>query len=427
MKIKLLFTFSLLFFNIINSIASDPLPLHQVAEKCGTKAHIEYLKSLNPSLEEQMIQGENLLQLALANHPETSLINTIYTIPVVVHVVYFTSGQNISDAQVQSQIDVLNEDYGRRNSDKGNTPAVFGTIASPTNFQFCLAKHDMNNNPTNGIERRQTTVQTFDLNDDVKFFSRGGLDAWDVNTYLNIWVCDLGGFILGYSEPPATIHTNTFGSVIHYTAFGRTGVVTTPYHLGRTCTHELGHCLNLKHTFGDDAHCGPPGDNVFDTPDQDEASFGCFSFPHTDQCSPSFPGIMFMNYMDYSDDDCANMFTHYQAVRMNTAINIFYPSLMNSAGCLPDAIETVSDFQFSLYPNPSMGILNLDMFTTKNIGSKVNVRVTNVLGEVVHESVIQNPNGFIHQLDLQELSGGVYYVSLFNEKYKRTEKVTLIR
>ena len=135
-----------------------------------------------------------------------------------------------------------------------------------------------------------------------------------------------------------------------------------------------------------------------------------------------------MNYMDYSDDDCMNMFTANQASRMYAAISAFYPSLLNSHKCLYIGIdETSADFQFSIYPNPSSGIINIDMFTTKYIGSEVNVRVTDVLGKTVSGSIIKDPNSFVHQLDLSLNENGIYFVNIFNDRYNKTERIILNR
>jgi hypothetical protein len=120
------------------------------------------------------------------------------------------------------------------------------------------------------------------------------------------------------------------------------------------------------------------------------------------------------------------MFTANQASRMYYAVNSYYPTLLGSDACsVVDGIESPSDFELSVYPNPSSGIVNLDMFTTKNIGSKVNIRVTDIIGKIVKEYVIQNPNGYIHQLDLRQQPNGIYFISIYNDNYKRTERITL--
>ena len=172
------------------------------------------------------------------------------TIPVVVHVVYNTTGQNISDAQVESQIDVLNEDFARLNADTANTPAPFASIAGPTPIRFCLAQRTPDDQPSTGIERRQTGTSSFFDDDAIKAFSSGGLDAWDPTRFFNIWVGPLGGGLLGYAEFPSGSISNTYGVVIAYDAFGRIGTAASPFDLGRTASHEIGHCFGLYHIWG---------------------------------------------------------------------------------------------------------------------------------------------------------------------------------
>ena len=424
MKIKLFLLIILLFNNIQFSLAEVPNIPKIKNEKCSTVKHRDYLKANNALYDQQIIEDQNLLQQQLLNSSNTSDPNTIYIIPVVVHVLYFTNGQNISDAQIRSQIDVLNEDFGRTNADTTNTPQPFDSLASSTSFQFCLANRDPNGATTNGIERRQTTVQGFQTDDNMKFYSSGGLNAWNVNKYLNIWVCDLGGQVIGYGEEPSGFHTNTFGVVVHYSAFGRTGVVSAPYNLGRTCTHEISHCFNLYHIWGDEDLCSG-SDYVSDTPNQAKATYGCHSFPFAEMCTVNYPGVMYMNYMDYSDDDCMNMFTVGQAARMLASVNSYYPSLKTSDGCLSNGIESLSDFEFRIYPNPSSGILDVNMFTSKNIGSTAKICITDILGKAVYETVINNPNGFVHRLDIHNLNKGIYFVTVYNDNFKKTEKISL--
>ncbi len=410
--------------SVLFCLADQPLLNSIKREKCGTVRYSNYLKSKNPSLQQQIVKDENILQQVLHNSISSRISNTIYTIPVVVHVVYFNNAQNISDAQVQSQIDVLNEDFSRTNADTLNTPPPFASFASSTNFQFCLARKDPSGMPTSGIERRQTTVQVFQPDNGVKFFSSGGLNAWDVNKYLNIWVCDLGDDILGFAEAPSSIHSNVFGLVVQYNAFGRIGLVNAPYNYGRTCTHEISHCFDLNHIWGDDDLCSG-SDLVDDTPNQAESTFGCHSFSFSDLCTQNYPGIMYMNYMDYSDDDCMNMFTNDQATRMFAAVNSFYPTLLTSNGCLVNGIESVSDFKFGTIPNPTSGILEINILTTTNIGSKANIRISDVLGKNIYESILLNPNKVTHRLDLHHLNDGIYFVTIYNEKYKKTERIIL--
>lgn len=276
---------------------------------CGTMENLERLKAEDPSLETRMQLIENATQ-EIINTPGRS-VTAVINIPVVVHVVYNTSAQNISDAQIMSQIDVLNEDFRRLNADKTSTPSAFSPTAADVEINFCLAGKDPNGATTTGIIRKSTTVTAFSDNDGVKYTSSGGSNAWPTGSYLNIWVCNLGSSLLGYAQFPGG-PSATDGVVILYRAFGRGYATAAPFNKGRTATHEVGHWLNLRHIWGD-ASCG--SDLVTDTPTQQTSNYGCPAYPHR-TCSNTTSGDEFMNYMDYTDDGCMNMFSVGQKSRM---------------------------------------------------------------------------------------------------------------
>lgn len=308
----------------------------QTNQRCGTMQHHQWKMQTDPQYAKSFLQNEQIIQQWINNNPNYKMSSTAPdTIPVVVHVVWKTAVQNISDAQVNSQIDVLNEDFSRTNADTVNTPAVWQSIGGQMPYHFILARQDPNGSPTTGIVRVQTTVNSFGTNDAIKFDAQGGSDIWDPTVYLNIWVGNLGGGLLGYGEFPTGTPSNTYGFVCLYSAFGRVGTVNPPYDLGRTTTHEISHCFNLFHIWGDDGGACTGSDQVADTPNQADATFGCLTFPATDACATTSPGYMFMNYMDYSDDNCMNMFTQGQTTRMVAAVTNFYPTIVNSIGIQP--------------------------------------------------------------------------------------------
>ncbi|MBK7387696.1 MAG: T9SS type A sorting domain-containing protein [Bacteroidetes bacterium] len=322
---KIFLTAIILQFITISSFAQIP----QV--RCGTMQHLEYLKQQDPGLESRMAAEEQKLQdnISSGRFQSPGIANAPIVVRVVVHVVWNNAAQNISDAQVLSQIDVLNEDYNRYNTDAGNTPSVFTSVAGNSGIHFCLATTDPNGNPTTGINRVQTNITSFGQNDGVKSSLTGGVDAWDPNTYLNIWVCNLGAGLLGYAQfPGGPISTN--GVVILFNAFGRTGNLISFYSMGRTTTHEIGHVFNLRHIWGD-ANCG--NDFVADTPVQQDGNFGCPTFP-TVSCTNGPNGDMFMNFMDYTDDVCMNLFTQDQGTRMRTSIYSSYPGIISNLDCV---------------------------------------------------------------------------------------------
>lgn len=245
----------------------------------------------------------------------------IIKIPVVVHVVNNTPEQNISDEQINSQIRILNEDYRKLNTDVSSVPDVFKPLAADARIEFALACRAPDGSSTNGIIRKSTTVTGFGTDDSVKLSGSGGSDAWPADRYLNIWVCNLAGGLLGYAQFPGG-PANTDGVVITYTAFGDIGTAAPPFNKGRTATHEVGHWLNLRHIWGDDC----PGsdqcsgsDLVADTPNQECMNHGCPNFPNI-SCSNGPNGDMFMNYMDYTDDACMVMFSKGQSSRIDATL-----------------------------------------------------------------------------------------------------------
>ncbi|MCC6361998.1 MAG: zinc metalloprotease [Bryobacterales bacterium] len=261
-------------------------------------------------------------------------------IPVVVHVVWNTTAQNISDAQISSQMDVLNRDFRMRNTDTGSVPGPFQPLRGDAEVEFFLATTDPAGNPTTGVTRRSTSVTSFSDDDAVKFDSRGGSDAWPADKYLNLWVCNLGGGLLGYAQFPGGA-ANTDGVVITHTGFGTVGTASPPFHLGRTATHEIGHWLNLRHIWGDDGTGCSGSDFVDDTPNQAGANTGKPAFPHV-TCSNGPNGDMFMNYMDYVDDDAMFMFSNGQVARMRACLEGPRSSFLTAAAGTPASGPVVS-------------------------------------------------------------------------------------
>lgn len=345
--------------------------LGQGQRTCGTDQHEAYLTTKNPKRAQERARYEQALNEWIAKNPQATQKGQmpIVTIPLVVHLLWQNATENITDAQIQSQIDILNADYTRTNADAASTPSAFQSVSSSPQIQFCWAAVDPSGNPTNGIERRQTTVATFSTNDNMKFFSSGGLDAWDVTKYFNIWVCDLGSSLLGYGEFPTGSPSNTWGFVCNYWCFGDTLTVNAPFDKGRTSTHEIGHCLNLFHIWGDDGSACTGSDQCADTPNQAGENYGCPVFPKTDACQTASPGVMFMNYMDYTDDACMNNFTINQSSRMLAVINNPpYNSLLTSTVCTPTTLQPVDAGIFAV--NAPQGGLGCVTTFTPNVTLK---------------------------------------------------------
>jgi hypothetical protein len=298
---------------------------------CGTNEAQQLIEQMDPSIIQNRQAIESFTNEFVTHYTEGE--RALVTIPVVVHVVWNTTAENISDAQIQSQINVLNADFRKLNSDAGNVPSAFSGLAADANIEFCLATVNPSGNPTNGINRVQTTATSFGTNNTVKSSSTGGTNAWDRNKYLNIWVCDISGGILGYAQFPGG-SASTDGVVIDYQYFGTIGTATAPFNKGRTGTHEVGHWLNLYHIWGDDGTGCTGSDLVSDTPNQADENYGCPSFPQV-SCSNGPSGDMFMNYMDYTDDACMYMFSNGQSTRMQAlfASGGARAALLTSNGC----------------------------------------------------------------------------------------------
>jgi hypothetical protein len=305
---------------------------------CATMEVLESQIKENPQLLQNMEKIERMTEDFIRKNPNGSGVRNIITIPVVVHVLYRTAEENISDAQIQSQIDVLNQDFSALNTelnppDGPNTPlGIFLGLQADVQVQFCLAQRDPSGNATTGITRRVTTNTSWGTGTAVKTTSQGGTSPWNTSQYLNIWVCNIGGGILGYAQFPGG-SAATDGVVIDYRYTGNIGTATAPYGKGRTCTHEVGHWLNLRHIWGD-ATCG--SDLVSDTPVHNTSNGGCPVYPHLSTCSGN-PVEMTMNYMDYTFDACMYMFSNGQKARMRAVLESggARASLATSPGCMP--------------------------------------------------------------------------------------------
>ncbi len=296
---------------------SEPPPTRR---KCATMdVHHRLLAQSKAYAAARAAIENHVLAFAAGNRLLPAGRTGVTRIPVVVHVVWNTAAENVSDAQIQSQIDVLNRDFRRLNPDVANVPAVWQSLVLDARVEFFLAAQDPGGNPTNGITRTQTTTASFADDDHVKSVATGGANAWPADRYLNLWVCPLGGGLLGYAQFPGGAAA-TDGVVITHAGFGTTGTAAAPFNLGRSATHEIGHWLNLFHIWGDDGTGCTGSDQVADTPNQGGPNFGVPAFPHV-SCSNGPNGDMFMNYMDYVDDRAMVMFTAGQGVRIDAALD----------------------------------------------------------------------------------------------------------
>lgn len=286
--------------------------------QCGTMQSFEELAEESPSVRANQTQINDFTARSIETGEAQRVARRRITIPVVVHVVYKRQEENISKTQISSQITALNKDFQAQNPDHANVPPVWQGLVADPRIQFKLASKDPRGGATDGITRTATNRSSFPAyKNPVKKRSEGGAPGWPASRYLNLWVCNLGDGLLGYAQFPGG-PARTDGVVILYSAFGTTGAVQPPFDKGRTATHEIGHWLNLRHIWADTIDCSG-SDQVSDTPNAKGPNYGKPSFPRI-SCSNGPNGDMFMNYMDYTDDDAMFMFTPGQVMRMNAAL-----------------------------------------------------------------------------------------------------------
>ena len=284
--------------------AADDTPLRR---SCGAMAAHMMLLEQYPSFRANQMRLEGATSKR-RDAKFTAAEQPIITIKTIVHVVYKTADQNVSDAQIKSQIKSLTADYRATNADRSQVPAPWTSTVADSRIQFELVK----------VTRTQTSVASFTHDDSVKRTSGGGIAPVTPKTHLNIWVCALSGGLLGYAQFPGGPQ-NTDGVVINYQAFGTIGTAKAPFNKGRTATHEVGHYLNLRHIWGDTPDCSG-SDMVADTPNSAGPNYGMPTFPSI-TCGNGPNGDMFVNYMDYTDDAGMFMMTAQQVIRMRTALD----------------------------------------------------------------------------------------------------------
>ena len=285
-----------------SSLVADEDKFTATQRKCAADDVLQEQLKNDAALRERMNKIEEFTRGVVANPTSYRLLSSgIIEIPVVVNVLYRTTAQNISAAQIQSQIDVLNKDYSTTNSDYNLTSTYNSVKSGDIRVRFVLDQ----------VVRKSTTKKSWTTNDAMKKSAQGGINVTSPTTKLNLWVCNLSGGILGYAQFPGG-SSETDGVVIDDNATGTTGTAAAPFNKGRTATHEIGHWMNLRHIWGD-ATCG--NDQVGDTPLHNAANFGCPAAGHLSTCSGT-PVEMTMNYMDYTDDACMYMFSVGQKTRM---------------------------------------------------------------------------------------------------------------
>ena len=381
--------------------------LHGIAQnRCASADYQSALKTTDPQQAVTMATAETFLQQQAfrSSAAEAAAPDDVVRIPVVVHILYNNAAQNLSDAQVKSQIEALNRDFRKKNPDTLNTPERFRYLAADVGIEFYLATADPKGRATTGIVRKYSSVSNWLSNDKIKSSSTNGDDAWDSKSYLNIWVGNLVGGA-GYSSAPGG-DASKDGVVINTSAFGtieRSG----NYSMGRATVHEVGHWLGLKHIWGD-AQCGDDG--IGDTPPQSSYTLNCPSgFRST--CANGETGDMYMNYMDYTADACMNLFTVGQKKKMRASFEANGPrsAILQSKGLRQPWLEEAARidevaFTSAVFPNPATAEISLNLGTAF-LGKFV--QIFNANGVRVQTLQVTTA---LQKLDLSSFKSGVYFV-----------------
>ncbi len=352
--------------------------------RCATDQRVQMLFKAFP---EMKLKAERLSQTV----PGRSLrapkrLQSVVYLPVVFHIV-LANPYSVTDADVQSQINVMNTDFSGLNPDTTNLPAAFEAVRGHSSIRFVLAKRTPSGQLTNGIDRviSSTTSNPNNIVDSIKRTALGGADAWDPTAYVNIWVGNIanGGGVLGYTQIPGSGSPKDDGVFCNILGFGISPCNPADYNKGRTIVHELGHYFGLNHIWGDDESdpntCSgddfrpltadgstymlptslynPPGNgntaqDIGDTPNQSVATNNCPSGITSDSCTVTPPGKMYEDYMDYTADDCYNMFTNKQVERMEYVLNTYRTSLLTSTGATLPSNPITTDASPIVSVNP---------------------------------------------------------------------------
>ena len=424
-------------------------------KKCITTRLVEQELISNPDYTKGRISSINEnIDWIKANHSKKITIN----IPVVIHIIHKNThsnigvGTNISNAQIEDALKILNEDYSKTNPEYPNPPRnTFLNYWGNPNMNFCLASTDPSGNPTNGITRTSTTVGSWDADDNfesnaMKKTVNGGMNGWDPANYLNIWVCNLsnsngGGMTLGYAYLPGLQSWNAWkdGLVIDFQYFGTIDGASTSSD-GRTATHEIGHYLGLMHTFCEDTdNQGNPiccdndnnnwGGNVDDTPATKDIYFGSVtSSTNNNTCNDLSYSNLFTtnvkdmdeNYMSYASNSW--MFSIDQVNVMNATLNGYRSSLKNtdvSMNCNGSVGTGLNNYQLenlNIYPNPTIGKLNI--ISADKINTLI---ITNIIGK----EILFYKDFSANIIDLSSHENGVYFINIRTDKGKHIEKIIL--
>jgi hypothetical protein len=356
--------------------------------RCAADELLQEAFELRPELIEKREKMEAELQERLSGERSSSFRSTI-TIPVVFHVVWNTAEQNISDLQIYDQLEILNQAYNMHNRNLYTVPPKFRHLIADAQIEFCLAARDPSGNPTNGITRTQTDIEEvgserIDFSRRAIHFSEfGGKDHWDPDRYLNVWVCEIGGGVLGSATfPQGMPYPEAEGVLVDYRYVGSIGTATEskPYDGGKTLVHETGHYFNLFHPWGPGSGSCDVDDFVDDTPTQIGPYFSCDD-PDPFSCDSE---DIVTNFMDYPEDNCLAMFTLGQRDRMIASLELHRAELLESNACIPPAGTepsgpALSDLSASWFPSSE----KIGLYASRDSEFSIEIDLIDMAGRVV--------------------------------------------
>jgi hypothetical protein len=444
---QILPTFLLVLSGVLSLFAQNTPP----RILCGNEVFSHIVREKYPELQAAFDQT-----FEQAGRSNAAADRSPMNIKVVVHVVWNAAAENLADSIIENQIQILNEDFNRQNADTANLRPLFQPVAGNADIHFELVQ----------IVRVQTS-QLFSIDilgnsllSELKFDSEGGSDAWDTEKYLNIWVCKIQpttifglpvGQILGFAFPPNGLDNwpansgapsaDEDGVVIDYRMMGRNNPHPLPNPAGggnllvrgRTPVHEVGHYLGLRHIWGDGGLLGPnncaESDGVDDTPyANSQSEFNCDKTRNTCEQVEIFynddvPDLV-ENFMDYSSEDCMNMFTKGQVELMRNVLAGPRNGLLQSSSA-PSPDETALHWRLS--PNPTGGIFSVDFQTGQ--AERVAFRVLGADGRVVLQEVVREYPAGAHRrtFDLTQLAAGLYGVEITTTQGRSVKKILKVR
>ncbi|MCI5082391.1 MAG: zinc-dependent metalloprotease [Saprospiraceae bacterium] len=387
------------------------------AQRCHSELHLRQAMDKDVVFRVKRKQMAQDIQQWLENHP--AQLRSPVDIQVVFHIVWHTNEENISDAQILSQLEVLNTDFRQMNIEQSAIPTNFQPSVADMELQFVLAETDPEGQPATGITRTFTNVENvgsrfIDNRRAICHDDLGGKDAWCPEHYLNVWVGAYQG-ALAQTSFPGQGPDEENGIRIRPEAVGTIGTVEEPYHLGRTLTHEIGHFFDLFHLWNFDECID--NDMVGDTPQQ--------KVSYLNQC-PNSPQIscgsldMYMNFMNFTDDACMAMFSTGQKNRLWAVLNTTRSGFLDGAFCGDVTATTPVEEKeaIQIFPNPASDFVQVENAN----GSALVLKIYDTSSRLIQE--IKLPQGQVsYRFSLEEWLNGVYYLQIFGDSYMKTSKL----